>query len=49
MKSIIQYKKECYVCGYPFGLEEHHCIIGKNRHNAEEDGLKRKYNSNLTN
>ena len=40
MNSIIQDKKECYFCGSQYGLEEHHCLLGKNRHNAEKYGLK---------
>ena len=40
MDSIIQNKKECYFCGSQIGLESHHCILGKNRHNAEKYGLK---------
>lgn len=40
MNSIIQNKKECYFCGSQNALEEHHCILGKNRKNAEKYGLK---------
>ena len=40
MNSIIQDKKECYICGTTIGLEEHHCLLGKNRSNAEKYGLK---------
>lgn len=40
MNSIIQQKKECYFCGSQVGLESHHCILGKNRKNAEKYGLK---------
>ena len=40
MNSIIQNKKECYFCGNQIGLESHHCILGKNRQNAEKYGLK---------
>ena len=40
MNSIIQDKKECFVCGSQVGLESHHCILGKNRKNAEQFGLK---------
>ena len=40
MKSIMQDKKECYFCGSQIYLESHHCILGKNRHNAEKYGLK---------
>ena len=39
MKSIIQSNKECYVCKKTYGLELHHCIFGRNRHNSDEDGL----------
>lgn len=40
MNSIIQSKKECYFCGSQIGLESHHCLLGKNRNNAEKYGLK---------
>lgn len=40
MQSIMQDKKECYVCGSTTYLESHHCILGKNRKNAERFGLK---------
>lgn len=40
MNSIIQSKKECYFCGSQTALESHHCILGKNRSNAEKYGLK---------
>lgn len=39
MKSIIQNKKECYVCGRTTNLHNHHVIFGKNRKNADKDGL----------
>lgn len=38
-KSIIQNKKECYVCGSKLNLHLHHIIFGKNRKKADEDGL----------
>ena len=40
MDSIIQSRKECIICGSYHGLESHHCLLGKNRKKAEEDGLK---------
>lgn len=47
MKSIIQDKKECYLCRMfygvenPNGLEEHHVFPGTaNRAKSEEHGLK---------
>lgn len=40
MKSIIQNRKCCWVCGATQGLEEHHVFYGKNRHLSEQDGLK---------
>ena len=41
MKSIIQSKKECYVCETAFNLHDHHCIYGTaNRKNSEKYGLK---------
>ena len=39
MKSIIQNKKECYICGKTTSLHSHHIIFGKNRKKADEDGL----------
>lgn len=38
-KSIIQSKKQCYVCGSENNLHYHHVIFGKNRKKADEDGL----------
>lgn len=50
MKSIIQSKKECFLCRRmagegieltSYGLEEHHCIPGTaNRKKSEQYGLK---------
>ena len=40
MKSIIQTKKECYVCKSKNNLHEHHIFFGKNRKKSEEDGMK---------
>ncbi len=41
MKSIIQSKKECYICGCEYCLQEHHCISGiSNRKWSEKLGLK---------
>ena len=37
--SIIQKNKECFKCKNVYGLEFHHCIFGKNRKKADEDGL----------
>lgn len=39
MKSIIQEKKECFICGKTINLHNHHIIFGKNRKKADEDGL----------
>lgn len=40
MKSIIQDKKECYVCRSPY-VEEHHIMYGTaNRKLSEKYGLK---------
>lgn len=39
MKSIIQNKKQCFVCGKTTNLHSHHIIFGKNRKKADEDGL----------
>lgn len=45
MESIIQEKKECYICGDSgiedmCGLEEHHIFGGSNRKWSEKYGLK---------
>lgn len=41
MKSIIQDKKECYICGTTENLHEHHIIHGTaNRKLSEKYGLK---------
>lgn len=41
MESIIQGKKECYVCGAKARLQNHHCIYGTaNRKLSEKYGLK---------
>lgn len=41
MKSILQNKKECYVCFSTNNLEVHHCLFGSaNRKLSEQDGLK---------
>lgn len=40
MKSIIQKRKECYVCGQVTNLHSHHILFGKNRRNSEKYGLK---------
>ena len=40
MNSIMQDKKECYVCGTQFNLHKHHIMKGiRNRNKAEQDGL----------
>ena len=39
MKSIIQNKKQCFVCGKTNNLHCHHIMFGKNRKKADEDGL----------
>lgn len=39
MKSIIQDKKECFICGKTTNLHNHHILFGKNRKKADEDGL----------
>lgn len=38
-KSIISNKKECIVCHTTNNLHLHHVIFGKNRNNADKDGL----------
>lgn len=41
MKSIMQTKKECYICGITIWLEEHHVFEGTaNRKLSEKYGLK---------
>ena len=41
MKSILQSKKECYICFSTNNLEVHHCFFGSaNRKLSEQDGLK---------
>lgn len=32
-------ERECYICGRTEGLEVHHCLRGKYRQLADEDGL----------
>ena len=39
MKSIIDQTKRCYVCGRTDTLHLHHILFGKNRNNADKDGL----------
>ena len=39
-KSIMQNKKQCYICGRQFGLERHHILSGTaNRKLSEKYGL----------
>lgn len=40
MQSIIQNRKECFVCKRTSCLEEHHIMNGFNRSNSEKYGLK---------
>ena len=41
MKSIIQDKKECYVCGQFYGLHDHHIFYGTGKRRiSEREGLK---------
>ena len=37
--SILQNKKECFVCHTTRGLHRHHVLYGSRRHIAEEFGL----------
>lgn len=40
-RSILQFTKECFICGAVAPLHEHHCIHGtSNRKNSERTGLK---------
>lgn len=39
MNSIINQTKRCYVCGSTSNLHLHHIMFGKNRKNADADGL----------
>lgn len=38
-KIKLQSSKTCYVTGRTDGLEEHHCLYGKNRQKADKYGL----------
>jgi len=41
MKSILQNKKECFVCHTTYGLHEHHVFEGTaNRKQSENTGMK---------
>lgn len=41
MKSIIQDRKECFICKSIYGLQEHHIFFGTaNRKKSEQEGLK---------
>ena len=37
--SIINNEKRCYLCGERNNIHLHHILFGKNRKNADEDGL----------
>ena len=39
MESIIQKRKECYLCGCQRNLQLHHTWHGSNRKLADKDGL----------
>ena len=39
-RSILQDRKECFLCGTTYDLHEHHVIYGPFRHKAEHYGLK---------
>lgn len=39
MKSIIQTKRECFICGSTYCLERHHLLGGPNRKHSEKYGL----------
>lgn len=41
MKSVLQFEKECFICGTPMNLEEHHVFMGtSNRKQSEKHGFK---------
>ncbi len=40
MKSILQDKKECYICGLYGPIEDHHIYFGANRNISEKHGFK---------
>lgn len=40
MNSILQNKKECYICGLYNPIEEHHIYFGTNRKISEKNGFK---------
>lgn len=39
MKSILQAKKECFICKRTDGLHLHHCLTGKNRKTSDKHGF----------
>lgn len=39
MKSIIQTKKQCFICKKTDGLHLHHCLTGCRRKTADKNGL----------
>lgn len=40
MKTILQDKKECFICKTRMNLHDHHIFMGSNRNNSEKYGLK---------
>lgn len=41
MNSVLQSKKECFVCKTTYGLHDHHIVYGTaNRKKSEEHGFK---------
>lgn len=41
MESVLQQKKECYVCGTTINLNDHHIFFGSaNRKQSEKYGMK---------
>ena len=41
MNSVLQVKKECFVCKTTYGLHDHHIVYGTaNRKKSEEYGFK---------
>jgi hypothetical protein len=39
MDSIMQFERECWICGTRYQLENHHIFGGANRKNSDKYGL----------
>lgn len=40
MESVIQNKKECFLCGKTYDLQSHHVFAGSRRSASERTGMK---------